>query len=255
MSPPRAPAVLSIDLALTSYTDIGAALLSSTPRGALEARIVRVPMTGRPDVDSLVAWIQRTSEQLDVGCVAIDGPLGWRGPDTDSVHSRLSERAVRAPGKTGLPPDGVKPRTYLAFSRLSIVLFERLTSAGWRLPADSVSAPGSRMVTETFPTAAWRALGLAPLPGKSRSQVQDVREGLQRLVTGCDIQCTGVETHDDLQAVVGGIAPAWWMAGRRDHVAFAGAPPFRLDESWREGFIILPTGVPPTGEDRIRIHD
>lgn len=255
MSPPRAPAVLSIDLALTSYADIGAALLSSTPRGAIEARILRLPMTGRPDVDALASWIQQTTEQLDVGCVAIDGPLGWRGPDTDSVHARLSEREVRAPGKTGLPPDGVKPRTYLAFTRLSIALFERLTMTGWRLPADRESAPGSRMVTETFPTAAWRALGLVPLPGKSRSQLEDVREGLRRLTGGCDIQCTGVETHDDLQAVVGGIAPAWWMAGRRNRVAFAGAPPFRLDDTWREGFIILPTGVPPTGEGRIRIHD
>ena len=44
----------------------------------------------------------------------------------------------------------------------------------------------------------------------------------------------------DIQAVIGGIAPAWWMAGLLDRVAFAGAPPFRLDESWREGFIILP---------------
>jgi hypothetical protein len=250
MLPSRAPTVLSIDLALTSYADIGVALLTSTARGALEARILRAPMTGRPEVDALASWIQRTAEQLDVGCVAIDGPLGWRGPDTDSVHSRLSERAVRAPGKTGLPPDGVKPRTYLAFSRLSIALFERLTTAGWRLPTDRKAGAGPQMVTETFPTAAWRALGLAPLPGKSRSQVQDVHEGLQRLAGGCDIRCTGVETHDDLQAVIGGIAPAWWLAGLLDRVAFAGAPPFRLDESWREGFIILPASA-----DRIRIHD
>lgn len=255
MSPPRTPAVLSIDLALTSYADIGVAFLTSTARGALDARILRVPMTGRPDVDALASWIQRTAEPLGVGCVAIDGPLGWRGPDTDSVHSRLSERAVRAPGKTGLPPDGVKPRTYLAFSRLSIALFERLTTAGWRLPTDRKAGAGPRMVTETFPTAAWRALGLVPLPGKSRSQVQDVHEGLQRLAGGCDIRCTGVETHDDLQAVIGGIAPAWWMAGLLDRVAFAGAPPFRLDESWREGFIILPTGLLPARADRISIHD
>ncbi len=255
MSASRSPAVLSIDLALTSYADIGVAVLSSASNGAVEARIVRVPMTGRPDVDALVSWIQHTSEQLDVGCVAIDGPLGWRGPDTDSVHSRLSERAVRAPGKTGLPPDGVKPRTYLDFSRLSIALFERLTTAEWRLPVDPDVRPGPRMVTETFPTAAWRALGLVPLLGKSRSQAQDVRDGLHRLIGGCDVRCTGVETHDDLQAVVGGIAPAWWMAGRLDHVAFAGAPPFRLDGSWREGFIILPTGNPPASESRIRIHD
>lgn len=249
MSPAGVRAVLSIDLALTSYADIGVACLSSTEGGGLEARILRAPMTGRPDVEVLAAWIQQTAEQHDVGCVAIDGPLGWRGPDTDSVHARLSERAVHAPGKTGLPPDGVKPRTYLAFSRLSIALFERLTTTGWRLPVDA-SIPGQHMVTETFPTAAWRALGLAPLPGKSRSTAADVEEGQRRLAQGCSIRLSGVETHDDLQAVVGGIAPAWWMAGRLDRVAFAGAPPFRLDGSWREGFIIL-----PTGSGRNSIHD
>ncbi len=242
--------VLSIDLALTSYTDVGVACVSSAASGALDARVLRLPLAGRPDVDTLVEWITRTADRFGVGCVAIDGPLGWRGPDTDSVHARLSERAVRAPGKTGLPPDGVKPRTYLGFTRLSIALFESLTAAGWNLPADPSAAAGSRMVTETFPTAAWRALGLAPLPGKSRSGEREVVEGTSRLRKACDIRIEGVETHDDLQAVVGAIAPAWWMAGLADRVTFAGAPPFRLDGSWREGFIIVPTGMRGDG-----IHD
>ncbi len=132
----HAVSVLSIDLALISYRDVGAALVQSAPSGERTARVIRLTQGGRPTTDALVGWMEQVAEREQVRCRAIDGPLGWRGPDTDSPHSRLSERAVRAPGKTGLPPDGVKPRTYLEFSRLSIAIFERLTARGWRLPAD-----------------------------------------------------------------------------------------------------------------------
>ena len=234
------PAALSIDLALTSYASIGAACVRASASGALHAHVVRVPLPGRPDVGTLAGWIHETAERLGAGCIAIDGPLGWRGPDTESAHCRLSERAVRAPGKTGLPPDGVKPRTYQAFTQLSIALFEQLTRAGWKLPSGPQSIVASRMIAETFPTAAWRSLGLVPLPGKSRSRPADITSGVSRLMGACEIHIEGLETHDDLQAVVGGIAPAWWMAGLTDRVAFAGVAPFRLDGSWREGFIVLP---------------
>ncbi len=248
------PAALSIDLALASYAAIGVACVRASASGALHAHVVRVPLSGRPDVGALAAWINETALRLDAGCLGIDGPLGWRGPETDSVHCRLSERAVRAPGKTGLPPDGVKPRTYQAFTQLSIALFEQLTRAGWKLPSGPQSIVDERMITETFPTAAWRSLGLVPLPGKSRSRPADVTKGASRLTAACGIHIDGLETHDDLQAVVGGIAPAWWMAGLTDRIEFAGAPPFRFEGSWREGHIILPTshrGTPSPQKSRL----
>ncbi len=235
--------VLSIDLALASFRDVGAALVQATPDGGLTARVIRLPQVGRPTADALVGWMEEVAERERVRCIAIDGPLGWRGPNTDSPHCRLSERAVRAPGKTGLPPDGVKPRTYLEFSRLSIAIFEQLTERGWHLPTDPTGTDvlgHARYVTETFPTAAWRAFGLAPLPGKARSTAADVSTGLLRITSALPIHVTGVTTHDDLQAVVGGIAPAWWMAHATERVSFVGVPPFRLDNSWREGFILVP---------------
>ena len=47
-------------------------------------------------------------------------------------------------------------------------------------------------------------------------------------------------THDQLQAVVGGVAGVRWASGERDAVLLAGAAPFRLDGSWREGYIMIP---------------
>lgn len=224
--------------------DIGVALVTYESSGqseSLTARAFDVPFGGRPSVGSLVAWIRQMADTHAVRCICIDGPLGWRSPDTDSLHCRLSERAVRAPGKTGLPPDGVKPRTYLGFTTFSIALFAALLdSTEWVLPGDPTAAANARIVTESFPTAAWRALGLSPLMAKARASVADVQDAGARLQARTGITLEQVRTHDQMQAVVGGLAGAWWAADHRDRVHLAGAPPFRLDGSWREGYIMVP---------------
>ncbi|WP_411280951.1 hypothetical protein [Gemmatimonas sp.] len=200
-----------------------------------------MPLSGRPSVAPLTAWLREMVEAHDVRCLCIDGPLGWRSPNTDSPHCRLSERTVRAPGKTGLPPDGVKPRTYLGFTTFSIALFAAfLESADWALPGDPAAPSPARVLTECFPTAGWRALGLSPLMAKGRASVADVQDAGARLQVRTGISLEQVRTHDQLQAVVGGIAGAWWAAGRTDRVQLAGAPPIRLDGSWREGYIMIP---------------
>ena len=95
-------------------------------------------------------------------------------------------------------------------------------------------------MTESFPTAGWRALGLSPLMAKGRASVADVQDAGARLQARTGVTLEQVRTHDQLQAVVGGIAGAWWAAGRTERVQLAGAPPFRLDGSWREGYIMIP---------------
>ena len=86
------------------------ALVTCDGNGAeesLSARAFDVPLSGRPSVTALATWLREMVEAHDVRCLCIDGPLGWRSPHTDSPHCRLSERAVRAPGRlvygTGWP--------------------------------------------------------------------------------------------------------------------------------------------------------
>lgn len=214
--------------------DIGAALV-----GDDGVRLLTVPLSGRPEVPGLVAWIQAAVAEHAVQVVSIDGPLGWKGVDTESVHCRLSERALRAPGKTGLPPDGVKPAGYLGFTRLSIALFEALTmSAGWRLPGDPrVEADGSAVVTECFPTAIWRGMALPPLMGKARATPADVVHAGARFTEATGLALDPRTTHDELQAVVAAYA-GWCLAGQDPRAHLAGAPPYRLDGAWREGYIL-----------------
>jgi hypothetical protein len=233
------PRIISVDLAYKHYRDVGVALLDATPHGTA-VTLLDIPLTGPPTPEALCDGLITIAAQHAADGLCIDGPLGWKGPDTDAVHSRMSEKIARTPGKTGLPPDGVKPRGYLAFTQFSIALFERLTMhEGFVLPGDETRGDGL-FVTETFPTAAWRALGLSALPGKAAAKPADMVAARERLAIATGIELPVHTTHDQLQAVVGGIGGLRWAGGERDAVHLAGLPPFRLDGCWREGYIMLP---------------
>ena len=123
--------ILSVDLAYKSHDDIGVALLEQHAQ-RVTATIIPVPLTGTPDPHTFADWLHDSARAQEAAGICIDGPLGWKAPDTDSLHCRLSERAVRAPGKTGLPPDGVKPRSYLAFTAFSIASLSAAASTASR---------------------------------------------------------------------------------------------------------------------------
>lgn len=236
--------VLSIDLAYKRHADIGVALLEAGTQG-LTATILAPDLPDPPHPHALADWLHDVARRHHVQGLAIDGPLGWKAPGTEAEHCRVSEKAVRAPGKTGLPPDGVKPRTYLAFTVFSIALFERLTTVhGYGLPGDASTAQsGAPFVTETFPTAAWRALGLVPLPGKGRTAPGALEAAVARLEERLRCRLPAPLSHDQLQAVIGGLAPLAWAAGEPRRVTLAGLPPHRLDGSWREGYIMRPSEI------------
>jgi hypothetical protein len=236
------PRIISVDLAYKHYRDVGVALLEATPRG-IAVTLLDIPLSGAPTPDALCEWLVLSAAEYAVSGLCIDGPLGWKAPHTESLHSRMSEKSVRAPGKTGFPPDGVKPRGYLAFTQFSIALFERLTMReGFTLPGDESPTDGL-FVTETFPTAAWRALGLTALPGKAATKPHDMEAARERLALATGIELPSHITHDQLQAVVGGIAGVRWAGGEHAAVQLAGLPPFRLDGCWREGYIMVPASA------------
>jgi hypothetical protein len=65
----------------------------------------------------------------------------------------------------------------------------------------------------------------------------------ERLALATGIELSSNTTHDQLKAVVGGIAGLRWAGGERDAVQLAGLPPFRLDGCWREGYIMVPASA------------
>jgi hypothetical protein len=93
----------------------------------------------------------------------------------------------------------------------SIALFDRLHDAGWlRLGTEW---RGERVAIESFPTHAWRTLGFTPLAGKKRTtNIEPWQVWLEANYLGASL---GQVTHDELQAVVAGLAGLQMLDGGR----------------------------------------
>jgi hypothetical protein len=121
-------------------------------------------------------------------------------------------------------------------ARFSIEVFDVLHELGW----PRFSHRGTEAAYESFPTHAWRALGLSPLPGKSKRGVK-VGEWQALLNRSVQIAWPREPSHDELQAVVAGIAGLRVSRDCEHRNLVLGEAPFVEDGSWREGFIVSPS--------------
>jgi hypothetical protein len=234
---------VSVDLAFKDYRDIGVVTLTKQD-GRIKASAV--PLTtralhGQPSAGGLADALVSLANEVGAAWIFIDGPQGWKAADNGCEHSRVCERALATQGKTGLP--GVtKPGNYVGFITFAIELFDALESRGWpRLQAPAVSPSGRRYAIESFPTSAWRSLGLVPLPGKAATAPEMVLARLQSLRAVFPLDVTDNLSHDQLQALVAGLAGLALDEGNAAGVSIAGVPPKRVEGTWREGFIVNPT--------------
>jgi len=234
---------LSVDLAFKDYRDIGVVTLAKENR---RIKASAVPLTtrglhGQPSAGGLADALVSLANEVSAAWIFIDGPQGWKAPDNGCEHCRCCERALATQGKTGLP--GVtKPGNYLGFITFAVELFDALDSRGWpRLPTPSVPPLRHRSAVESFPTSAWRSLGLVPLPGKAATAPEMVLARLQSLRAIFPLDVEDFLSHDELQALVAGLAGVALDDGNEAGVSIVGIPPKRLQSTWREGFIVNPT--------------
>ena len=234
---------LSVDLAFEDYRDIGVVTLARLD-GRIKASAV--PLTtrglhGRPSAGGLADALVSLANEISAAWIVIDGPQGWKAPDNGLEHCRCCERALATQGKTGLP--GVtQPGNYLAFITFAIELFDALDNRGWpRLATPSVPPLQRHCAVESFPTSAWRSLGLVPLPGKGATAPEMVLARLQSLRAVFPLDVSDYLSHDELQALVAGLAGVALDDGNAAGVSIAGVPPMRSEGTWREGFIVNPT--------------
>jgi hypothetical protein len=231
---------LSVDLAFKDYRDIGVVTLAKV-NSRIKASAVALTsraLHGRPSAGGLADALVSIANEISAAWVFIDGPQGWKAPDNGCEHSRVCEHALATQGKTGLP--GVtKPGNYAGFITFAIELFgpER-----WpRLRAPAVPPSRRQSAIESFPTSAWRSLGLLPLPGKAATAPEMVLARLQSLRAVFPLDVSNDLSHDELQALVAGLAGVALDDGNAAGVSIAGVPPMRMDGTWREGFIVNPT--------------
>ncbi len=136
----------------------------------------------------------------------------------------------------------VKPKNYGAFVRFSVAVYDALGKRGWeRLPTiGSPLGPTRRVLIESFPRSAWRSLCIPPLPAKAKTQPVDLDSRLAALRELFQLRVPGTPTHDQLQALVSGLAGLALESNNWEACAAAGFPPILEDGYWREGYIVNP---------------
>ena len=232
--------IVSVDLAYRDYRNFGAVVLEGDRRPA-RYRLVEITRlhAETPEPVHTANLLIELCEREGVSLLLLDGPQGWKAPNNGLVHSRICERALNTPAKSGLP-GAVKPANYLPFVSFSIDVFTELHARGWCRFDPASWSPGVPTVVESFPLAAWRCLRLVALRAKSRAREIDIRAGLDALVSLGLVTLGPLPTHDQLQALVAGVAGLSLLAGYSTDYQVVGMAPFFLDGTWREGFIINP---------------
>ncbi len=185
--------------------------------------------------------IRKYCRQQRIPIVFLDGPQGWKDSASQVEHPRLCEKILNTPAKTETPGQ-VKPKNYTTFVSLSIDIFSQLVESGAVLVSEPiVTIPSNRLlVVESFPLTAWRTLNIRPLPAKSKAKDSDLREWLQKLRQILGFRIQRAPTHDELQALVAGLAGVAILAGNTRGYIAQGAPPKKHDGVIVEGFIVNP---------------
>lgn len=228
-------AVISVDLAARRYADMGIAVLRRVD-GIVDVDFLRpdeLHLGGTPAPDALACKLASLAHETEAQLILLDGPQGWRAAESVIPHMRQCERETRTPGKTGVPPV-VKPASWTRMVRFSVAVFDSLHDAGWSRFAGKWS--GERCAVETFPTHAWRVLGLEPLPAKHRHPAVD--DWVVRLERVVKLRWPRRPSHDELQAVVAGLGGLLLIHRGVAACDVRGRAPFDDAGFWREGFIL-----------------
>jgi len=234
--------ILSVDLASNRYRDIGVAVLGVRD-GSVLIEFVEASahgLKGRPCVDDVTSWLTELAGSHEADVIFIDGPQGWKDPANGFEHARRCERELATPGKTGLP-GCVKPGSWTRMAAFSIELFDALGAQGFsRVDSSNDLVSGRKLAIESFPTSAWRSLGLKPLPGKSRTSDSQLSAWTATLLALVPCTLTRLPTHDELQALLAGLAGLPLLGHPGLAFRLFGSRPTELMGTWREGFIINP---------------
>jgi hypothetical protein len=266
-------AVLSVDLAFRRWSDLGIVLLDrvrtpqplnpvETSRWLLrhEADAAENPISceivvwndpGPVEAEILAGRLNHLCGVRGVRMLLLDGPQAWKSQHNGLEHARISERQLNTAAKTGLP-GLVKPLSFRPYTEFCLDVYDALCRRGWQRlqPQEQPGLQRERVLVESCPTAAWKSLGLKPLPAKRRTRVSDLAKAFGALREVMPLTVNRPPNHDQLQAIVGGL-PGLALEERNTACArIVGHPPRREEGHWREGFIVLP--VRPIRSTRLR---
>ena len=213
----------------------------------LDENLAAAP-AGPVDANLLAGRLNHLCCMRGIRILMLDGPQAWKSRSNGLEHARVSDRQLNRVAKTGLH-GLVKPLTCRTFAELCLDVYDALCRRGWRRlstrdqPGSAMGQNQERILVESCPYAAWKSLGLKPLPSKRRAKVSDLAEAWAALSSLIPLATSRPPNHDQLQAIVAGL-PGLALEERNSAAArIVGNPPRREDGHWREGFIVLP--LPP----------
>jgi hypothetical protein len=235
-------------------------LFTRTPSSATAERPIRCEIIlsseagagpGPVEAEILAGRLNHLCGVRGIRVLMLDGPQAWKSRSNGLEYARVSERQLNTAAKTGLP-GMVKPVSCRPYAEFCLDLYDALCRRGWRRLAtrEQPGAAPERVLVESCPRAAWKSLGLKPLPAKRRSRVSDLAEAYAALRSLFYLSCNRPPNHDQLQAIVGGFPGLALEERSAADARIVGSPPRREEGHWREGFIVLP--VPPVRSARIR---
>ncbi len=129
---------------------------------------------GPVDAKILAGRLNHLCAKRGIRVMMLDGPQAWKSGTNGLDHARASERQLNTAAKTGLS-GMVKPATYQPFAEFCLEVYEALCRRGWRR-LETPDQPGSpqdhkqeRVLVESYPFAAWKSLGIKPLPSTRKA--------------------------------------------------------------------------------------
>jgi len=238
--------ILSIDLAFQKYENFGFCLLKEDAGRVVDIQYLshhRLGLDGDPEAEPFADRMLNFCLDAGVSILMLDGSQGWKDPKNGLEDRRVCEKELNTQAKTGVFGQ-VKPANFKSFIIFATEVFRLLhktgraslvTEPGILVPADRI------LIIETYPHTAWRKLGMPPLPSKrccSREQLARHAEQLKRL---CGLPEVKNPTHDELSALVSGLAGVAIAARNEAGYIVAGMPPKVSPQGHvLEGYIVNP---------------
>jgi hypothetical protein len=237
--------IMSIDLAC-STRGFGICLLEAAPDTPLKVEFASPEHIGLHDPlfpttvgEAIFGFCSRQA----IPIVLIDGPQAWKDPDSELAHCRHCEKKLNTPAKTGLV-GSVKPATWTRFVAFSIAVFSRLVELGGKVAENPqpIAVDGELLVLESFPFSAWRKVGILALPSKRKCRSGDLVHRLGELQRLYRMTIATSPNHDELQALVAGLAGIAILDRNASGYQLDGSAPIYKGGLLTEGYIVNPLG-------------
>lgn len=240
--------ILSVDLACRDYEDFGFCLLEESAGKVVAVQYLHhqaIGLGGEPQADNFAHKVLRFCLDTGISILMLDGPQGWKDPDNGLLHQRVCEKELHTQAKTGIIGK-VKPANFKSFVAFAINVFSVFNQTGQvSLVEESRIRLSQRriLLIETYPYSAWRNLGILSLPSKTKCAraPEQIAQHLSELKKRFGLPETETPTHDELSALVAGLAG---VAIANDNVSgyiASGVPPKLVPEGYLvEGYIVNP---------------